>query len=195
MAIDKDKTKGKEDRKLAVLFPGIGYSFDRPLLHFGEKQAQQYGYEILRVAYSGFPGKIRGNKERMRESYDIAMKQTEEILGGVQWAYYSRILFISKSIGTVVAAHYAAEHEMAVDHIFFTPFPETFAARQQGRCIAFHARTDPWMDDAETVRAAEHAGAEMICYPEGNHSLETGDVLRDIRTLEEIFQRTADFMH
>ena len=63
-----------------------------------------------------------------------------------------------------------------------------------GRTLAFHAATDPWMDHESVVRAAKEAGVPMISYPEGNHSLETGDALRDIRTLEEIFTRTAEIL-
>ena len=180
--------------KLAVVFPGIGYQFDRPLLHFAWEQAVQYGYEVIPVGYSGFPSKIRGNRERMAQSLRMAEEQTEEILRGVDWQSYGRIVFVSKSIGTIAATHYAAEHRIAVDQILFTPFPETFDVPMNGRALAFHAATDPWMDHESMVRAAKEAGVPMISYPEGNHSLETGDALRDIRTLEEIFTRTAEIL-
>lgn len=94
--------------KLAVIFPGIGYSFDRPLLHFGMEWAAENGYEVMKVPYSGFPPKIRGSKERMRESLELAEQQTEILLKDVNWEKYGRILFISKSIGTIVAADCAA---------------------------------------------------------------------------------------
>lgn len=191
---DGDSTRDGAQRKAAVLFPGIGYQFDRPLLHFAWEQAAQYGYEVIPVGYSGFPSKIRGNRERMAQSLRMAEEQTEEILRGVDWQSYGRIVFVSKSIGTIAATHYAAGHRIAADQILFTPFPETFAVPMSGRTLAFHAATDPWMDHESVVRAAKEAGVPMISYPEGNHSLETGDALRDIRTLEEIFTRTAEIL-
>lgn len=55
-------------RKLAVFFPGIGYTCDKPLLFYAEKLAIKSGYEIKRISYS-LPGdrKIRGDKERLRK--------------------------------------------------------------------------------------------------------------------------------
>ena len=42
-------------KKAAVLFPGIGYSVDRPLLYYSGKMALSRGYEVIRVPYTGFP--------------------------------------------------------------------------------------------------------------------------------------------
>lgn len=179
--------------KLAVLFPGIGYNFDRPLLHFAAEQAVQYEYEVLKVPYTGFPRKIRGDREKMAESLALAREQTEAILKDVDWDGRDSVIFISKSIGTVVAAQYAWEHHIPADQILFTPFPETFRVPMSGRAAAFHAETDPWMDNREVIAAAEGAGVPMKLYPEGNHSLETGDALRDIGILEEIFRETESF--
>ncbi|MCQ2506160.1 MAG: hypothetical protein MJ113_03185 [Lachnospiraceae bacterium] len=44
-------------KKLAVLFPGIGYSVDRPLLYYSKKVLKAKGYEIIEVNY--------GNLRRM----------------------------------------------------------------------------------------------------------------------------------
>ena len=31
--------------KLAVIFPGVGYHADKPLLYYGRKLAKQHGYQ------------------------------------------------------------------------------------------------------------------------------------------------------
>ena len=36
-------------KKLAVLFPGIGYHYDKPLLYYSKKCLSAYGYEIIEV--------------------------------------------------------------------------------------------------------------------------------------------------
>ena len=41
--------------KLAVLFPGIGYHVDKPLLYYGRKLAVQRGYEVVGVPYGISP--------------------------------------------------------------------------------------------------------------------------------------------
>lgn len=180
------------NQKITVLFPGIGYRFERPLLYFAKKQAKQYGYTILENDYHGFPDKIRGDQERLKESVKIACEQTETNLKEMNWNTYQSIVFVSKSIGTIAAAQYAYRHQIKADQILFTPFPDTFSVPINGNSIGFHAVEDPWMKHQEVVNAAEKAGVPLIIYPKGNHSLETGNVNEDIRILEDIFAKTKE---
>ena len=43
------------DNRLAVLFPGIGYHCDKPLLYYSARLARTAGYRVLPVPYAGFP--------------------------------------------------------------------------------------------------------------------------------------------
>ena len=85
-----------EEKKLAVLFPGIGYNFDRPLMRFSAEMARQFGYEVLNVGYTGFPKKIIGNAERLRESFDIAAAQRENTEGCTVSRLFGRRFLLEK---------------------------------------------------------------------------------------------------
>ena len=78
-------------KKLAVFFPGIGYTVDKPLMHYSRRLAADAGFEVLILPYNGFPQKIRGDREKMEESYKIALSQSKEMLSGTEW---------TKNIGT-----------------------------------------------------------------------------------------------
>ena len=55
--------------KIIVLFPGIGYHSDKPLLYFSKRIARSLGYEIVELKYE-FPYKAReimNDKARMKE--------------------------------------------------------------------------------------------------------------------------------
>ena len=41
-------------KKIAVFFPGIGYTADKPLLYFSRRIAAAHGYEIRIMNYTGF---------------------------------------------------------------------------------------------------------------------------------------------
>ena len=114
--------------KLAVFFPGIGYTADRPLLHFSRRIAAAQGYEIRIMDYKGFPSKVKGDRKRMEESFDIALGQAREMLSGVDLEEYEDILFIGKSIGTIVAAKIASESpaKERIRMILYTPLEDTF---------------------------------------------------------------------
>lgn len=46
--------------KLAVVFPGIGYHVDKPLLFYSKKIAASHGFEIVEVPYGNFPTDVKG---------------------------------------------------------------------------------------------------------------------------------------
>ena len=66
-------------KKLAVLFPGIGYHCDKPLLYYSKKCLSAYGYEIIEVNYKHFPH-MKDKDELIKQAEDIGYAQTEEIL-------------------------------------------------------------------------------------------------------------------
>ena len=192
---DGDSTRDGAQRKTAVLFPGIGYQFDRPLLHFAWEQAAQYGYEVIPVGYSGFPSKIRGNRERMAQSLRMAEEQTEEILRGVDWQSYGRIVFVSKSIGTIVASAYAKQHGLQVRSVLFTPLADTFQFLDaESDAAAFHGTADPWANTDEISKMCEELQIPLYLTDRANHSLETGDVETDLNTLTETMRIVKAFL-
>ena len=80
--------------RLAVIFPGIGYTADKPLLHYSRRIAERAGYEIKILPYGGFPKKVRGDREKMRKCFELALEQSEKLLAGINLDSYSDILFI-----------------------------------------------------------------------------------------------------
>ena len=175
--------------KLAVIFPGIGYHTDKPLLYYTKKLAVNAGYEIVEMKYHDLPNNIKGNRERMLAAYEIALDQTCQILNDINKSSYDDILFVSKSIGTAVAAGYSEKYDLKVRHIFFTPLVETFQLMtNENPCIVFHGKADPWADDLEIRNACKRIGCPEYTYDNANHSIETGDVRTDIGNLKEIME-------
>lgn len=173
------------ENKLAVIFPGIGYHTDKPLLYYGKKLAKEYGYEILEAGYGGSPKDIKGNREKMRAAFESALAQTEVLLEGTEFAAYEKILFLSKSVGTAVASAYAERHGIEADHIYFTPVSEAFSFMKQ-KGIVFHGTADPWADTEAVEQSCEELGLPLYKTEGANHSMETGDVKKDLKILQEI---------
>lgn len=183
--------------KLAVFFPGIGYTMDRPLLHFGRRLATELGYEIKPLTYGGFPQKVRGDRSKMEEIFRLALSQAKEMLADVDLAAYEDVLFIGKSIGTIVAAQIAAENaaQDRIRMILYTPLEDTFSF-PLGEAIAFTGSGDPWVGGEASripTLCAEH-GIPCTVIPGANHSLETDDVSADIETLRAVMESTRRFI-
>lgn len=180
------------EKGLAVLFPGIGYTNDRSLLYFSGRVAVNAGYELLRVTYGGFPPGVKGDREKMKDSFVLAGKQAEEQLRDVRWEEYEEILFISKSIGTVVASAYARERNLAVRSVIFTPLEETFLFLR-GDALVFHGTADPWAETAKIRAACEKCGVPLFITEGANHSLETGDAVKDVETLTGVVEKVKNW--
>ncbi|MGN0363813.1 MAG: alpha/beta hydrolase [Bilifractor sp.] len=182
--------------KLAVVFPGIGYHCDKPLLYYSSKMAKSLDYKICKVPFHDLSGKkgLIGNAKRMREVYEKARAQAEEMLSDIRWNQVGDILFLSKSVGTAVAASYAADHDLKARHVYYTPVEETFRFMQEGSGIVFHGTADPWVETAIVRNGCRDKMVPLYITEQANHSLETGDVLADLKYLQRIMAQTWSYI-
>ena len=180
--------------KIAVYFPGIGYHCDKPLLYYSRDIAYELGYKDYRnVNYMYKAGNIRGNEEKMKEAYEALFSQTEAELADIVWSAYDDILFISKSIGTIIATSYAKKYGIKnAKHVLYTPLAQTYQFAPD-RAIAFMGTADPWSDTDEIIRLSSANHIPLTVYEGCNHSLECDDTLKNIENLKDVMQRTMDF--
>ena len=59
--------------QLAVLFPGIGYHIDKPLLYYSAKLARARGCDLLAVQYPALPTGLRGHTEKIEQAVQTAL--------------------------------------------------------------------------------------------------------------------------
>ena len=168
-------------KKLAVIFPGVGYHTDKPLLYYSKKLASRNGYEIVEVPYGKFPKGVKGSR------------QAEEILKAVDFSGYDDILFISKSVGTAVSSAYAGKYHLKTRNIYYTPVEASFQFMTQPG-IAFTGTKDSWVDHAAIKEGCEKGGFPLHITEDADHSLETGNVLKDLENLREIMRVTEEYI-
>ena len=180
-------------KKIAVLFPGIGYTVDKPLLYYTSKLLRAENWEVISVYYSGFPDGVKGNSKKMEQAARMALDQAEEKLDQVEWTEYEDVLFVSKSIGTVVAAAYAQRVQLSCRHVLFTPVEGTFRFKIE-QAIAFHGTADPWADTGIICDLCEKQNIPLYITENANHSLETGEILTDIMNLGNVMRIVKDYV-
>lgn len=183
--------------RLAVIFPGIGYTADKPLLYYSRKLSERAGYEIRTIPFHGFPKKAKGDAEKLRVSCELACKQAADHLKDTDLGSYDDVLFIGKSIGTVAAANIAA-HSSPAAHIrliLFTPLEETFSYSFSD-AVVFTGSSDPWTGGRKSRIAELCAQRGIPCFviPDANHSLETANALTDLNNLQHMMTQTDSFI-
>lgn len=180
-------------KKTAVIFPGIGYHTDKPLLYYSRKIAAAQGYDVIEVPYGKFPKGVKGSKEKMEKSFFSALEQAEQILNDVDFSGNDDILFISKSVGTAVAAAYAEKHGLHTRNVYYTPVEPSFQFMKQPG-IVFTGTADPWVAFDAVEQGCRNGGFPLYVTEDGNHSLETGDVRRDLENLQKIMGITEEYI-
>ena len=175
-------------KKLAIVFPGIGYHSDKPLLYYSKKLARNKGYDIVEVAYNFNEDfdTIKGDVTKIQAAFDEAFEQVVEQLKDIVFTDYERIVFIGKSIGTALAARFNMTYDLDADMIVFTPIEHTFAYINNCEGMVFHGSADPLCDTDMCIQLCEELSLTYAVIPEANHSLETGDVATDIANLARV---------
>ena len=188
-------------RKIAVIFPGVGYNKDRPLLYYSGKLAANAGYELIHMDFSD----IEWSKEQLKDkafleqTLKTCLERTKDTLSGKRVGAADRrsdegssdIIFISKSIGTVVATAYARENGIDARHICFSPLEMTGDYINEEGGIFFYGDNDPYAYYLDIEKVIQDKKLKSVKIQGGNHSLETGDVLTDVKNLESIIDRVA----
>ncbi len=183
-----------EKRKIAVIFQGIGYNIDKPLLYYSKKIALEHGYEVVIVGYNNIDKECLKNKEKMLEAFNLAVVETEEQLKDVDFSSAEDIIFVSKSIGTIAASIYAGKHGIPARQVYYTPFPQTFSLAREGNGLVFFGDKDPWIDPGTIRDLCDLKKLRYKIIEGANHSLETGHVYNDVENINNIIQEAEDYL-
>ena len=184
-------------KKLAVFFPGVGYTPDKPLLYYSRDLMAALGYEEIVLRYSGFPEKKPGDANNAALAYQIALSQSEEQLAETDFGAYDDIVFIAKSIGTAAAVEIASKSPFRekIRLILYTPLVETFSV-PFGEAVVFTGTKDPWVGKKDSQIPTLCAERKIPCHiiEGGNHSLETDDVYENMKILQGVIHTTEEFV-
>ncbi len=183
---------------LAVLFPGMNYSCDMPLLFYPLKLLLDRGAEVLQVRADYTVPAYRSLPPEERSAW-LAADAQAAVQAARQQGKYSKLVLVGKSIGTIALAHLAPLEPEAVS-IWLTPLlhnPLVVSAAEHNRGAAlFVAGTDDDLYDAaalERIQAATRADAELI--RGGDHSLEVeGNFFASLKALDQVMQAIAGFL-
>ncbi len=178
-------------KKIAVMFPGMGYTCLKPLLYYTANAAAEYGYEVVKLDYGqdihGFKGRNMAEADPLiAKAADRVMTQLSEI----PWQEYSHIIFISKSIGTAVACITAARLRINPYQFMMTPIPAVLPYLDNVEGKFFSGTADPCIE-TKLVQEMMKKHPEKVgaIFENCNHSLEKkGDVLAGIDNLRTVVE-------
>lgn len=173
------------DKKIVVIFPGGNYSADCPLLYYAGFKFEVRGYEKVSISYGNLINKGNSVVECIEEIKRVVLLKLQDI----DFSQYDDIVFVSKSVGTVIAGWIDENLCIKARHIYLTPIKETLPYIKNGKnIIAVVAGTKDKLLDTNILK--EHCIKENIYLKliEGaGHRLEVrDDINKNIELLREI---------
>lgn len=179
-------------KKLAVFFPGRRYGVDCPLLYYAEKICKNYGYETVLLYYS----EHRDAKDMISISENIKQVKDdlEQKLSPIKWKDYEKIVFVSKSIGTVLAGYTEQKNHLHVHQIYLTPLEETFPYMKKENTMVIAGTRDPYLPAERLKQFCEENRIEVRWIEGVRHSLEEESVRKTLLHLEQIMEWIEEFI-
>lgn len=155
-----------------------------PLFYYAGFKYEVRGYEVLKITY----GKFYDNSKSYEDCLADLKKNVTKQLSKKDLSEFDEIIFVSKSIGTVIAGWLTDEFHLRVKHIFLTPVADTLPYIKGKNIIAVVAGTNDKQLDAEILKEhCEKTGVYLKQFEGVGHRLEVfGDMNVNLDILTQI---------
>lgn len=165
-------------RKIVISFPG-GRGYEIPLLYFSSKHFEDLGYEKLFISPPD-SGEIK---------FETLYERAEKIIQSIAFEEYENIIFIAKSIGTVVACKIKEMYKIPASLILYTPLNDTLPyINHKNNILLISAGENDRHLDSKTLRGlCEEEGIRCYIEPNVGHRMEVkGDLKRDLEIISNV---------
>ncbi|MEG0773385.1 hypothetical protein [Clostridium sp.] len=119
------------DKKIVILFPEANYSTDCPLLYYSGFKFEVRGYEKIAISYENLLKQDKSLEDCIKDIKNLALTQLQNF----DLSKYDDIVFISKSLGIIVAGWVEEKLRIKARHIYLTPIRETLPYIQHEKNI------------------------------------------------------------
>ncbi len=171
---------------IAVCFPGTGFTCKEALFVRLSEQYVKRGYDLIRLDFSHIPFR---EIESLEEAIAVSQRAVKRQLAIVPFGEYEDIVFISKSLGTILAAHAERDYGIHPRQLYLTPLHRTLSLiRPETRVISMVLGTqDRFLTGKQLARFCDEKGYRYCLVDGVSHSLkDDADTERTARIIEQI---------
>lgn len=168
-------------KKLAVMFPGVGYTMDFPLLYYASFWYEAKGYEQIHLKYNS----ILFKPDLTREEKTLkAREYIWEKVKDIDFSAYNEVVFLSKSFGTAEAGILAERLGINPVQIYLTPMPRALPYIKEGDTVVMGTADEVYPEcrayfDEHGIRPMYIEGADHSLEVKGK-LFESLEILRDV---------------
>ena len=173
---------------IAVCFPGTGFTCKEALFERLASDFSARGYDVVRLDFSHIPFR---EIESLEEAVAVAQRAVKRQLSHISFSDYDDIVFVSKSLGTILAAQFERDNGLIPRHLYLTPLNKTLMlVRSESRVIAMVLGTQDRFLTGRALMSFCEPRNITCCLIEGvNHSLKDDqDAERTARIIDQVAQ-------
>jgi hypothetical protein len=189
-------------KSICIMLPGLGYTTQRPLFHYGTSLCLNNHVDVLHINYNfgknGHFGTL-SKEEQIHWMYEDVKSVVEEVLGGTN---YDQCFLLSKSIGSIPMAM-EWTHKNFIRNmigIWLTPllkddnvYKTLLTTKLPSLCV-IGDQDDHFIEERVTA-LKNNEFIRTISVPNADHSLEIqGDVSASIDAVKTVTEAVEEFI-
>jgi hypothetical protein len=184
---------------LAIIFPGLGYNADMPLLYYTTSVLSKQGADVLQLRYTYQNEAFQSLAEQAQYQKIIADCSAAHAVA-IKQRSYSRITLVGKSLGTLALGHLLTQSDISsTKFVWLTPLFRNEPLRKQltsrkHQALFVIGTKDPHYK-ADVLNEVENkTGGESLVVQNANHSLEVEGVLESVAITEQYVGSLSAFL-
>lgn len=190
----------KKSIEAAILFPGLNYTCDMPLLYYLNRLLTDRHIDVLQLHtdYTGPEFQSLPSEKR----FEWIAADAQAAVEALDDFGYTKLVLAGKSIGTLALAHLTTlPLKPAVCSIWLTPLLHHPILVEQASQLTYPSlfiasRDDPTFEENAIAYIQRKTGCETFLLEQGDHRLEVpGDLKQSLVILERILERVNAFLN
>lgn len=170
-------------KKLLIMFPGVGYGFNHPLLYYADSVFEEKGYEQKYMKYQEI---FLDRELTFEEKADKVREYVEEQANQIDFSMYEEIIFLSKSVGSLEAGALAEKLGIKIKQIFLTPIEKAIPYCKDESYVIIGTNDEAY--EAYKKYCEKHK-IYTLYIENANHSLEIqGQPYENIEILKKVME-------
>lgn len=189
------------NKRLAILYPGMRYTCDKPLLYYTTELLLARGYDVLQL-WSDYRDDSFDQLSQAEKTIRLIADGQAIYHAGQQAGDYEKTILCGKSLGTLIMAFILNQNQDIPDlkTIWLTPLlnlppvPEIILNNQKPIFIA-GSLADLTFNSGPYDQFKSRTNITSYTIEEADHSLEVpGNTIQSINILDQIIRKISEFV-
>lgn len=186
---------------LALLFPGLRYTCDMPLLFYASKLLLHKGFDVLQL-HTDYTNDKFSNNSPDRQIDWLSEDAGAALQAGLSQRDYPHLVLVGKSIGTLAMSllllnqpELRSRVTIWLTPLFRLPLVEQATQQLSGPALFAGGTGDNTFDAGRLEHLKSVIPAQSLVFDSANHSLEVeGNLARSLEILQELVSGLSDFI-